>query len=362
MKIIANYLPQYHRIPENDKWWGEGFTDWVSCKNAKPLFENHMQPKTPLNNNYYSLDNVETIRWQAKLAKKYGISGFGIYHYWFHSDLNILTTPPTLILENTDIDIDYFFIWDNKSWKKTWSALTGGTGWTADVDKKTQVLAELRYEGEEEWEKHFQYFLPFFKDTRYLKKNGKPILALFCTFLEYETIVKMIDYWDKRAKECGFNGVEVLSRDDYKQKQFKSKFRYTPFAPTNISDYLKLKIKRILGKQKIKKFSYDALWKEIIRNAKRADSNTILSGFVMFDDTPRRGNNGNVVLGDTPEKFYHYLKKLVVIAKKKENDFILLTAWNEWGEGCYLEPDVENGYAYLEAVKKVADELIDINE
>lgn len=172
MKIFANYLPQFHQIPENDKYWGKGFTDWVSCRNATPLYAGHQQPKKPLNNNYYSLDNVKSIKWQANLAKKYGITGFAIYHYWFHSGLNLLTTPPNLIRENKDIDIDYFFVWDNNSWKKTWSALTGGASWTSDTDKKTEIMAELIYGGKEEWKAHFEYLLPFFQDEQKLMMDS----------------------------------------------------------------------------------------------------------------------------------------------------------------------------------------------
>lgn len=358
MKVFANYLPQFHQIPENDQYWGKGFTDWVSCKNAKPLFPGHQQPKKPLNDNYYSLDNVEAIRWQAKLAKKYGISGFAIYHYWFHDGLNLLTTPPTLIRENKDIDIEYFFIWDNKSWKKTWSALTGGASWTGDAkaSTKTEVLAELVYGREKEWKAHFNYLLPFFKDDRYLKVDNKPVFALFTTYKVYDTLMEMWEYWNKLAKENGFDGVEVLSRADYKQKEFANQFIYTPFAPVTIGDYVRQKVKRIIGKEKVKKYDYDSVWRRILKASKKVGKNTTLSGFVDFDDTPRRGNNGNVVVGATPEKFEKYFSKLLDIAKSKGNDVVLLTAWNEWGEGCYLEPDTISGYEYLEALKRAIDQ------
>ena len=120
-KIIAMYLPQYHQIPENDKWWGEGFTDWVGAKSASSLFEGHEQPKIPMNDNYYDLSKADDIRWQAKLAREYGVYGFGIYHYWFSSSQKLLTKPAELILANKDIDIPFFFAWDNCSWVRTWS-------------------------------------------------------------------------------------------------------------------------------------------------------------------------------------------------------------------------------------------------
>lgn len=352
MKIITNYLPQFHCIPENDKYWGKGFTDWVSCKQAKPLFEGHLQPKVPLDNNYYSLDNPESVKWQIDLANKYDVYGFGIYHYWFHSGLNLLTKPVEIILNHPEYNINYFFIWDNNSWRKTWSALTGGASWNGkDEDHKTETMAELRYGDESEWKAHFEFLLPFFKDTRYIKQDGKPIFAIFKTYQTFDVLEKMEKYWNKLAIENGFKGIQLISRADYKQPQFEKSFVYTPFAATTIPDYISFKARSIIEKDKVKKFSYDKMWKNILKRSVQLRPNTILSGFVNFDDTPRRGNNGKVVVGATPEKFNYYLRQLLKIADDKGQDFIMLTAWNEWGEGCYLEPDEVNKYQYLEALK-----------
>lgn len=117
-KIIANYLPQFHIIPENSKWWGEGFTDWQAVKKSKPLFAGHVQPRVPIDSHYYHLDDVNEIRWQAQLARKYGVYGFGIYRYWFSSDMKLLEKTAELIRDNPDIDINYLFLWDNTSWTK----------------------------------------------------------------------------------------------------------------------------------------------------------------------------------------------------------------------------------------------------
>lgn len=357
MKIFANYLPQFHVIPENNEYWGDGFTDWVSCKNAKSLYQGHLQPKKPLNNNYYSLDNVVTIRQQVELARKYGINGFAIYHYWFHDGLNLLTKPVEIIRDNKDINIEYFFIWDNKSWKKTWSALTGSASWTSDQSKETKVLAELVYGDQKEWKAHFDYLLPFFKDDRYLKIDGKPVFAIFNTYKEYEVLKNIESYWNQLCIENGFSGIYMVSRADYKQKQFDYSFVYTPFAPTNWVDYILQKTKRIIGKNKVKKYGYDYLWKRILKQSRKYKSNVFLSGFVDFDDTPRRGTNGNVVIGSTPDKFESYFNTLLKIANKNKSEITLLTAWNEWGEGCFLEPDEENRYAYLEALKRAIDNI-----
>ena len=151
MKIIANYLPQYHQTPYNDKWWGDGYTDWVAVKKAKPLFEGHQQPRIPMNENYYALDDVEALQWQAKLAEEYGIYGFGIYHYWFSEEQNLLNTPARMLLEEQDIDINFMFIWDNDTWRRSWSAIQEGNSWAitfegnpAEMEKRDNgVLAEL---------------------------------------------------------------------------------------------------------------------------------------------------------------------------------------------------------------------------
>lgn len=118
--IIAFYLPQFHTIPENDEWWGKGFTDWVNVKNARPLFGGHMQPRIPLNTNYYDLSTVEAIRWQTSLAREYGVDGFCIYHYWFNGKL-LLEKPAEILLANNDIDISFCFSWANEPWARTWT-------------------------------------------------------------------------------------------------------------------------------------------------------------------------------------------------------------------------------------------------
>ena len=125
VKVLAMYLPQYHEVEENSRFWGKGFTDWVSVKKATPLYEGHYQPEVPLNNNYYDLSRKESIKWQIDLAKKYGVYGFGIYHYWFSDEKQLLTKPAELILENKDLDIPFFFAWDNASWRRTWSKFRG---------------------------------------------------------------------------------------------------------------------------------------------------------------------------------------------------------------------------------------------
>ena len=124
MKPLALYLPQFHTFPENDEWWGKGYTEWTAVRKAKPLFEGHRQPRIPQNENYYDLDNdgVKTLRWQADLAKKYGIYGFCFYQYWFNSK-QLMEKPMETLRDNPDIDMNYCVCWANESWTRTWYGL-----------------------------------------------------------------------------------------------------------------------------------------------------------------------------------------------------------------------------------------------
>lgn len=168
VKVIANYLPQFHVIPQNSQWWGEGYTDWVAVKQAKPQFKGHHQPRVPLGGVYYSLDDPKVLQQQADLAKKYNVYGFGMYHYWFSSDLQLLQKPAELLLAHPEIDIHFMFIWDNASWTRTWTRKGAANDWAPKFDRTskgkedTGILAELHYGTEKDWKKHFDYLLPFF--------------------------------------------------------------------------------------------------------------------------------------------------------------------------------------------------------
>lgn len=296
-KIIANYLPQFHVIPENSKWWGEGYTDWVGVRQAEPQFVGHHQPRVPLHQNYYSLDQVDTLRWQADLAKKYGVYGFGMYHYWFSSDLQLLQKPAELLLAHPEIDIHFMFIWDNTSWSRTWSRKGAVNDWAPQFDQQptsqeeSGMLAELRYGDEADWKKHFDYLLPFFRDERYIKLDGKPMFAFFQPRNDFELQKRMVSYWEKLAIEAGLPGLVCLSKDNAHNLRFEYQLRYSPFSPNNFWSGVKNKLTHLWTKrrQKIRFADYDSHWTSILSDAKKADAKTFLSGFVSFDDTPRRG-------------------------------------------------------------------------
>lgn len=369
-KIIANYLPQFHRIPENDAWWGDGFTDWVATKNAKPLFAGHNQPKKPLNDNYYDLSCEKSLRWQASIASNAGIYGFGIYHYWFNSNLQLLQKPAEIIL-NSDISINFMFIWDNASWKRTWGNIKNANDWAplyennSYIRSNNGILAELIYGSERDWIKHFNYLLPFFKDHRYIRNyQGKPLFMFFNTDSNTEILTNIADCWNKLAISNGLPGICFLERTN---KNHSSIFDFrVDYEPVQHGWNHSAFINRILEKAiffKENKFNqchllnYDKLWGDIIKSAKNCKNDTLLFGsFVNYDDSPRRGRKGRIVCGATPYKFQKYMTELLKICSIKNKEFLFLTAWNEWGEGAYLEPDELNGYSYLDAIKNAIND------
>lgn len=361
-KLIAWYLPQYHCIPENDEFWGKGFTDWVTVKNARPLYKGHQQPRIPLNNNYYDLSVKENIAWQAKLAKEHGIYGFGIYHYWFNNEKNLLTRPSDLLLNNKDIDIHYFMAWDNASWKRSWSAVDGNawTSMTSNNDKKhygNGILIPYILGEEKDWENHYYHLLKHFKDDRYIKIDNKPIFVI----LQYdENIKKMSNYWNLLAQKDGFNGMYFIYRNKkwFNWDKNAIRFNYEPHFdgwenPTMWERRVE-KLKRILHfHQNDNYYNYDTIWKKIIENAEKASPNEYLGAFVNFDDSPRRSTKGRIVKGASPEKFKYYLSKLLAVSERQEKEFIFITAWNEWGEGAYLEPDNIYKLEYLNVISSL---------
>ncbi len=362
IKIIAMYLPQFHCIPENDEFWGKGFTDWVTVKNAKPLFEGHKQPRVPLNDKYYDLSLKEDVEWQCNMASDYGIYGFGVYHYWFNDEKNLLTKPAEIMRDSTTIKTKYFFTWDNCSWVRSWSNIRGND-WSPLADQKQKkegpkVLLQYVIGHEESWKKHYCYLKSHFDSPNYLKIDNKPVFSI----INYsDDIEKMCDYWNELAKKDGFDGILFIFKYslfiDFPQNIFT--YNYEPHfsAWGNINTINRIK-NAIIRKLKLEKdiyfYDYDKVWQSLLKNARQhTDPNFIHGAFVCYDDTPRRGKKrSRVILGCTPDKFEQYLSELIQISKEQNKEYIFLTAWNEWSEGAYVEPDELEGNSYLEAIKK----------
>ncbi len=369
MKIISFYLPQFHSIPENDEFWGEGFTEWTNVKKAIPLFEGHKQPVEPLNDYYYSLLDVETLKWQSELAKEYGLYGFCFYHYWIEGR-KLLEKPVELYLKNKDIETKYCLSWANHSWTDSWS--TGN-----------KVLIAQTYGNIDDWNNHYDYLRSFFEDERYIKIEGKPLFIIYMP----ETIPnlnEMLDYWNERAKKDGFGGLVYAYQYiyyDMKKKKDDSRFKYgIEFQPayaiadsrgkmmanfrriifvilSRIQELINIRID--MNKTSLEVMDYSKIWEWVIKR-KPNNNKKIPGAFSGWDNTPRKGKAGLVLHNSSPQVFKKYMK--IQIKRTKEiykKDMLFLTAWNEWAEGSIMEPTKADKYGYLEALKEA---LIETNE
>lgn len=370
-RLIALYLPQYHPIPENNKWWGEGFTEWTNVGKAKPLFKGHHQPRVPADLGYYDLRLPESRKAQAELAKECGIEGFCYWHYWFGDGKRLLERPFNEVLQSGEPDFPFCLGWANHSWQaKTWSP-----------NGKNVLLIEQKYGGIEDFTNHFLDVLPAFKDRRYIKVDNKPFFLIWDPNDIPDTAL-FINHWNKLAKENGLDGIYfVASANDKKEVE---KFKAMGFDAVSLD----LQRKVFLDKNSIRagSASLDLIWKIFldknkIRNVwlqirrtikgipKYLDydeytdyflqnlpiSDTIIPSVIPnFDHSPRSGKYGTVLINDSPKKFELFLRLLFnkLSLKKKETNIVILRSWNEWGEGNYLEPDLKNGTGFLEAIKK----------
>lgn len=362
MKVMCMYLPQFHTFPENDLWWGEGYTEWVAVKRAKPLYKGHVQPKVPLDKKYYDLDKdaVETLKWQAALAKEYGIYGFSVYQYYFNGK-TLLQKPLETLRDHPEIDIRYNICWANESWTRTW------------YGHSDEILMEQTYGTKEDWRNYFEYLLTFFSDDRYIKVDGKPVLQIYKTF-DIPCLYEMLDAFDEWAIAEGFAGIYVISGKTAAGSENRENLvdGYYYFEPGytlkndlgifgrlsyDFSTFVRSMYNRLLG-EKLGNILERRIPATRIMNkiaGRNYKENEFPGVIPMWDNTPRRGYKGLVYTGTTPELFEKTLRTLRSAKESCPVDFVYVNAWNEWGEGAYLEPDETDKYAYLEAVKRVVE-------
>lgn len=370
MKVIAFYLPQFHNIPENDAWWGDGFTEWVKVRNAKPVFSGHQQPNVPLYHNYYNLLDDDVKIWQAKLANKYGIYGFAYYHYWFNGKL-LLEKPMEQMLVNKAVDIPFCVSWANETWTKAW------------VGNERKILILQKYGKAKEWKEHFFYLLPFFQDERYIRVKERPLFIIYRPEV-IPCLNDMLDCWNTLARQNGLPGLcfayqsndfdLIKGRDDSRfdyDIEFQPGFTEGAMKGRKLAtlrsmrrsmahflekhsgiDLYRFKLIRPSQKAGANLHDYDEIWKNILKTGPMGPKN-IPGAFVGWDNSPRYGEKGSIYMGNTPEKFEKYMTSQVRRARNVyHSDMLFLYAWNEWAEGGYLEPDEANGYRYLEAVRR----------
>jgi hypothetical protein len=373
-KIIAFYFPQFHPIPENDEWWGKGFTDWKLVKEAKPLFDGHEQPREPISGDYYNPCDKETLKKQAALAREYGVGGFMFYHYWFDGKL-YLEKPMEVFLENPDIDISFCVTWANESWTRSWEG-------------KPEIFLQkqLHSNDKEIWENHFNYLLPFLSDPRAIKIDNKPVFLIYQPFL-INNSREMMAFWTELAIKNSLPGIYFIAvknhdyqssdflvsydaimkfqpREAYASKDFQdhnvsARFQFLRKLPHGIQLYLS-KFNQKISKHKL----YDSkeLWKIILKKAfvnefKNYKLKVFESAFFEWDNTPRYNKKAKIFTGLSHAQMKVNLKKLIVEAVKNDSPYVFFNAWNEWSESAYLEPDKKNGFAKLEIIKEVLEEL-----
>lgn len=360
LKIIAIYLPQYHQVEENSKWWGEGFTDWTAVKQAEKYYEEHYQPRVPLNNNYYDLNNKETIKWQANLANKYGIYGFCFYHYYFKDGRKILEKPAENLLRWKDISLNFCFSWASASWQRTWSNFTRAGAWASKFEHyrsdENPILLQQDYGNEEDWNEHFNYLLPFFKDERYIKIDGKPVF-LFYLPQDISCITEMVLVWRKLAKKNGFPDLYLIATISNSYQEYPMVDALYIQEPGGfINDFILYSDNR---KKDIciRYNDYEDVCRwEAFKKYKQTQKK-YYSAFPGYDTSPRHGKRGIIIDNSTPEKFEISFREACRKSIKSDNEFVFINAWNEWGEGNYLEPDEKYGYDYLKAVLRVSKQF-----
>lgn len=358
MRFFSFFLPQFHEIPENNEWWGKGFTEWVNVKSAKQLFKGHVQPKHPFNHNYYNLLDKQTVLWQTAVMHEYGIDGMIYYHYYFNGKL-LLEKPAENLLKWKDVDQPFFFCWANHDWIRSWEG-------------KKEILIKQEYGNESDWERHFQYLLPFFRDSRYEKKENMPILMTFkFDFGEKE---KMFRYLDKRCRDCGYAGlylIETYGRkwggknlgEDFElyknqccsitkavhiREPNSSTLAYYHSLKTDSIPKIYRKLRREIGELFHKPYLYRLSGEKIYR--KMIDECSKLQGihglYFEWDNTPRHKKRGYVISPVKKELFFEYMDAI------KDEAYVFVNAWNEWAEGMMLEPTEEDGYKYLEWIQE----------
>lgn len=346
VKPICFYLPQFHQIPENDQWWGEGFTEWSLVRAARPLFDGHAQPEIPDKPlGYYDATEIETRRYQAELAKQYGIYGFCYYHYWF-SGKRLLEQPLEKMLEDGEPDLPFCLCWANEPWSRRWSG------------EEHQVLQAQIYGEQNDWENHFDELLRFFTHKNYICVEGCPVYLIY-RIGHIPEAQNMIAYWRELALEHGFPGLHIVAVEGgFTDSKVVPNFvdAMAEHQPSCVLDQ-----SRPLSINRLNIYSVEEIWQRSL--AKNPSHSVHYPGVChAWDNTPRRGRDGIVVLASRPQRFKRHLDRIFESVRKSEQaPFVFVNAWNEWSEGAHLEPETIYGEQWLACIKEALDGGQDIS-
>lgn len=352
-RFIAFYLPQFHPTPENDEWWGKGFTEWVNVAKARPLFRGHVQPHIPADLGFYDLRLPIVREQQAQLAKEAGVEAFCYWHYWFGNGKRLLQMPFAEVVNSKKPDFPFCLAWANHSWyKKLW-----------DPKSKSgdKLLIEQTYPGEDDYIAHFNSLLEAFKDKRYVRVNNKLLFVIYDP-RGFDDVERFIQIWRRLAAENGLNDFYFVGtdydcrfKDEIMKKGFDATYNHDTF---NIHHHLS-KIKKgmlWLGRTYLHRptvFLYKDAIKYMVTDGCK-DNSVIPMIVPNWDHSPRSGSNAIILHQSTPELFRKIVQraKEVVKDKPKDEQLIFIKSWNEWAEGNYMEPDREYGHAYLDVLKE----------
>ncbi len=348
-RVIAFYLPQFHPIPENDKWWGKGFTEWTNVAKAKRYFPGHYQPRIPADLGFYDLRVPEVREQQAELARNAGIAGFCYWHYWFDENKQLLERPFNEVLKSGTPDFPFCLAWANENWyAKSW-----------DKNGADKLLIEQTYKGEKQYTKHFYDVLPAFKDERYIKVDGKPVFVIYKP-LATDDIKTFISVWRRLANENGINGIYFIGHC-FNDREHLNEYRKLDLDAINTCSLKDFTEKRALLIRCVKYIWRHILGRPYVISYKKVSerffdmnddsANDICPSIITgWDHTPRSGERGTVFNDETPELFGKHVE---TVMNNANGEFVFIKSWNEWAEGNYLEPDLKWGTAYLDKLSQI---------
>jgi ADP-heptose:LPS heptosyltransferase len=344
-RLIAFYLPQYHPIPENDRNWGKGFTEWRNVGKALPFFEGQYQPRLPGELGYYDLRIPEILEQQAELAREHGIHGFCYYFYWFDGR-RLLNLPLDNMLARKRPDFPFCFCWANENWTRRWDGMS------------TEIIVAQKHTPEDD-RRLIRYLLPIFDDPRYIRVDGKPLFIVYRTEL-FPDPLRTAQLWREEARKSGVGDLYLVRCEGFdpftnpESIGFDASYEVPMFImpdALNYADRASLKVSpqfkgRILDYAKIVDYYCS---RESVPYRRFRDP------MLAWDNTPRHGQNAVVFHGTTPALYQRWLEDCLADARANlpaAERIVFINAWNEWAEGSYLEPDLKFGHSYLEATRE----------
>lgn len=352
VRLIAFYLPQFHPIPENDLWWGQGFTEWRNVAAADPQFQGHYQPHVPGELGFYDLRLGETRAQQAELARSAGIHGFCYYHYWFHSK-RLLERPFDEVLASGEPDFPFALCWANDPWSRRWDGRTD------------DLLQDQTYSIDDDVA-HIRTLIPAFADPRAIRVEDKPLFLVYRAS-HLPDPERTCETWRCEVDKAGLPGIHLVAVEtawelgwDATKVGFDAKVLFQPqfgWLMTHVSGLPGGRI-RVSGKDDLQIYDYDVV-ADSLDDLEHVDYQRYECVFPAWDNTPRVGERAVVIHNSSPLSYERWLGSAVARAGRQgeDNRLVFINAWNEWAEGCHLEPDLLYGRAYLEATRRAVHGL-----